>query len=255
MTRSTRRGAGRSAPTGEIVQVVEEGGVRSLYLGSDVVQSAMRVSDPAALELSYTRAMAAFLLFHDTPRRFLMIGLGGGSFVKFAYHRFPEATITVVEHNPRVIEAARDLFFVPADDVRLEVVLADGAGYTRRHRGSCDVLVLDAFDADGQPEALATETFYRDALAALDADGVLVANLAGASRRIDANLSILDRVFEGRVLRLPADTGGNVAAFAFRGPLAPLTTAALHERALRLSVTSGVALERFVDRLAARFVD
>jgi spermidine synthase len=255
MTRSNRRGVGRAAPTGEIVQVVEEGGVRSLYLGSDVVQSAMRVSDPAALELSYTRAMAAFLLFHETPRRFLMIGLGGGSFVKFAYHRFPEATITVVEHNPRVIEAARDLFFVPVDDARLSIVLADGAGYARRHRRSCDVLVLDAFDADGQPEALASEAFYRDALAALDADGVLVANLAGASPRIHDNLSILHDVFEGRVLRLPADTGGNVAAFAFRGPVAPLTTDALHERALRLSVTSGVALDPFVDRLAARFVD
>jgi spermidine synthase len=255
MTRSGRRGTGRWTPTGEIVRVVEEGGVRSLYLGSDVVQSAMRVSDPAALELSYTRAMAAFLLFHETPRRFLMIGLGGGSFVKFAYHRFPGAAITVVEHNPRVIEAARDLFFVPADDARLEVVLADGAAYVRRHRGRCDVLVLDAFDSDGQPEALGTEAFYRDALAALDADGVLVANLAGASPRIHDNLTILDRVFEGRVLRLPADTGGNVATFAFRGPLAPLTTTALHARALRLSVTSGVALDHFVDRLGARFVD
>lgn len=255
MTRSARRGAVRSTPTGEIVQVVEEGGVRSLYLGSDVVQSAMRVSDPAALELSYTRAMAAFLLFHETPRRFLMIGLGGGSFVKFAYHRFPEATITVVEHNPRVIEAARDLFFVPADDARLQVVLADGATYARRHRGSCDVLVLDAFDADGQPEALGTEAFYRDALEALDADGVLVANLAGASLRIHDNLAVLHEVFEGRVLQLPADTGGNVAAFAFRGPVTPLTTEALHERAHRLSASSGVALDRFVERLSARFVD
>lgn len=254
MTRSTRRGAERSASVGGIVQVVEEGGVRSLYLGSDVVQSAMRVSDPAALELSYTRAMAAFLLFHDTPRRFLMIGLGGGSFVKFAYHRFPDATITVVEHNARVIEAARDLFFVPADDARLEVVLADGAAYMRRHRASCDVLVLDAFDGDGQPEALSGETFYRDVLAALDTDGVLVANLAGAPGRNEDNLAILDRVFDGRVLQLSADTGGNVAAFAFRGPLAPLTTAALHERAHRLSITSGVPLDRFVDRLAARFV-
>jgi len=249
MTRSGRRRSGAHAARGDPVQVVEEAGIRSLYLGSDLLQSAMRIADPLALVLSHTRAMAAFVLFHPHPRRFLMIGLGGGSFVKFAYHRFPDATVTVIEHNARVIDAARDFFFVPHDDARLAVMLGDGADFVRRHPACCDVLVLDAFDAGGQPEALATDAFYRHACAALEADGVLVANLACSSADIVANLASLDRVFEGRVLRLPADTGGNVAAFAFRSPREPLSPDALRERATRLSIATGIALDRFVGRI------
>ena len=43
----------------------------------EAIQSAMRLEDPFALELDYTRCMMAFLLFHPEPRRALMIGLGG----------------------------------------------------------------------------------------------------------------------------------------------------------------------------------
>src|SRR5688500_19561600 len=45
------------------VYVSERHGVRSLHIGSDTVQSSMRLSRPNDLELSYTRSMMAFLLF------------------------------------------------------------------------------------------------------------------------------------------------------------------------------------------------
>jgi len=51
-------------------------GVRTLHLGGDAIQSAMRLADPYALALDYTRCMMAFLLFHPEPREALMIGLG-----------------------------------------------------------------------------------------------------------------------------------------------------------------------------------
>ena len=56
--------------------VSEERGVRHLHVGGEAIQSAMRLEEPYALELDYTRCMMAFLLFHPEPRRALMIGLG-----------------------------------------------------------------------------------------------------------------------------------------------------------------------------------
>ena len=53
-----------------------------LHVGGEAIQSAMRMDDPFALELDYTRCMMAFLLFHPQPRRALMIGLGGGSIAR-----------------------------------------------------------------------------------------------------------------------------------------------------------------------------
>ena len=72
------------------VEVSEQGGIRSLHLGSDTVQSSMKLDDPYELVLSYTRAMMAFLLFRPRPEHVLMIGLGGGSLPKFVHSICPK---------------------------------------------------------------------------------------------------------------------------------------------------------------------
>ena len=85
------------------VEVSESNGVRYLHLGSDTVQSAMRIARPNELVLAYTKTMMAFLLFQRENSRMLIIGLGGGSLVKFIYHNLPESKITVIEKNQKII--------------------------------------------------------------------------------------------------------------------------------------------------------
>jgi len=55
----------------ETAYVSERFGVRTLHIGSDTVQSAMRIARPNDLELAYTRSMMAFLLFVPAPKRAL----------------------------------------------------------------------------------------------------------------------------------------------------------------------------------------
>ena len=69
--------------------VYDDAGVRRLHFDSAAVQSSMRLSDPYALDLSYTQAMMGFLLFSAEPRHILIVGLGGGSLSKYCHHRFP----------------------------------------------------------------------------------------------------------------------------------------------------------------------
>src|SRR5258706_15484511 len=106
--------------------VSEERGVRHLHVGGEAIQSAMRLQDPFALELDYTRCMMAFLLFHPDPRRALMIGLGGGSLAKFFHRRLAGLRTHVVEYDERVIATARALFHVPGADARLKIEHRDG---------------------------------------------------------------------------------------------------------------------------------
>ena len=107
--------------------VSEERGVRTLHVGGEAIQSSMRLSDPYALELDYTRCMMAFLLFHTRPRRALKIGLGGGSLVKFFWRRLPWLRTRVVELDARVVAVAREQFHLPPDDARLSIEVGDGA--------------------------------------------------------------------------------------------------------------------------------
>src|SRR3989338_4278117 len=83
--------------------VSEERGVRHLHVGGEAIQSAMRLEDPFALELDYTRCMMAFLLFHPVPRRALMIGLGGGSLAKFFHRRLAGLRTHVLDEQARVV--------------------------------------------------------------------------------------------------------------------------------------------------------
>lgn len=246
----TRKTAGRNARA-ESVEVSEQGGIRSLHIGSDTIQSSMKVSDPVALVLSYTRAMMGFLLFHRVPRHFVMIGLGGGSLAKHAYHQFPDARVTVVETNAEVIAVARSLFHVPMDDDRLRVIVGDGGDYVREHQSGCDVLMVDAYDSRAQVEALATEDFYREAREALEeADGVLVVNLWSTDPRFDVFLQRIERAFDNQVICLPAERKGNVAVFAFQRRPTLLRWDHLKAQARLLEIDTGIEFQKFVGRLA-----
>ncbi len=229
------------------VEVSEKDGVRRMHLGADTVQSAMRVSDPFALEVAYTRSMMACLLFNAAPRAFLMVGLGGGSTAKWVYQFLPQARTTVVELNPEVARIAHAYFHVPMEDERLRVVIGEGARYVETHPESCDVLMVDGYDDVAQAEALTTPMFYASCRAALKPHGVLVVNLWGSDKRFQAYLDLISSNFDGVFLCLPAEQRGNVIVFAFeRSPNMPKWED-LRSKARQLEAELGLEFERFVE--------
>ena len=236
----------KPADDNESVYISEKFGVRSLHIGSDTVQSAMRIARPNDLEVSYTRSMMAFLLFNPDPREVLMVGLGGGSLAKFVYHRLPRSRTTVVEVNRRVLDIARHYFMVPNDDDRFQVVVADGAEYLRREKTVADVIVIDGYDAESQVEALSTPVFYRNCARALGDAGILVVNLWGGDRNFSTCVDRLAKAFDGRVACLPAGKPGNIAAFAFKRSPGQMRWASLRARAMELERTHGLEFTRFV---------
>jgi spermidine synthase len=205
----------RSVKRDVTVEVSEKDGIRSLHLGSDTVQSSMKVDDPYELVLSYTRAMMAFLLFRPRPRHVVMVGLGGGSMPKFVHRNLSTTRTTVIEIEPKVIGIASQYFHLPPEDERLQVVAGEGGEWVASHPDCCDVLMVDGYDSREQVPQLCSEDFYANARAALAADGVLVVNLWSSDSRYDAYLQRMENVFDALVC-VPAERRGNVAVLAFR---------------------------------------
>jgi spermidine synthase len=241
-----RKAAGDSGS----VYVTERFGVRSLHIGSDTIQSSMRLLRPNDLELAYTRSMMAFLLFNETPRHVLMIGLGGGSLAKFIYHRMPETRLEVVEVNPRVLAIARSSFQVPPDDGRFTVHLGDGADWVARPGPAVDAIVVDGYDGASQVAELATPRFYETCRARLAAGGMLVVNLWGNDRRFDEFLRRIESVFSAATLCLPAEKPGNVIVFGFRDSPGSVHWDALSRKAGALETRYGLEFGRFVRGLS-----
>ncbi len=231
------------------VEVSEKDGVRRMHFGTETVQSAMRVADPFALEVSYTRSMMAFLLFHQQAHDFLMVGLGGGSTVKWVQRNLPMARTTAVEINPEVIRIARAYFYVPADDDRLRIVTGDGAEYLQQNTSRYDVIMVDGYDEFSQAATLSTPEFYANCRAALKTQGVLVINLWGSDPRFQEFAESIGNAFNGLYLCLPAEQRGNIIVLAFeRSPNMPKWDD-LRSIGRRLEAQFGLEFVRFVEGL------
>lgn len=244
---SARGGVASLPGTADEPFVVDVGDTRQLHFSLGMIQSAMRLDDPAALTFAYTRKMMAALLFVPAPRDLLMVGLGGGSIAKFCLRHLPEARFTCVEINPAVI-ALREAFLIP-DDPRLTIVEADAADYLPLATGDTDLLLLDGFDADGVAPSLLSPDFYAAARRRLRSDGVLVANLCGAQGRWTAHLKLLEAAFEGRVHRAWVPDDGNLIAYAFADTGFPIDWAALTPRAAALARTIPLDFPLLLQRL------
>jgi spermidine synthase len=226
------------------IAVSESRGVRTLHVGGDAIQSAMRVDDPFALALDYTRCMMAFLLFHPQPREALMIGLGGASLPKFFHKNLRKTKVRAVELDPRVVAIAREQFGLPRE---LEVEVGDGAEALSPQ--CCDVLVVDAYHDELHVPKLASAQFYDTAWLALEEPGVLVVNFMNDDPKLDAYLQRLERTFAGAVLAMPALYDPNVLAFAFKGVEKAVSWKTLRERAQKLEARYGLPFGRYVSKL------
>lgn len=222
-------------------------GVRTLHVGGEAIQSAMRIDDPFALALDYTRCMMAFLLFHPQPRRALMIGLGGGSLAKFFYRKLKETSIRVVELDALVVAAAREHFALPPDGPRLRVDVGDGAEALTPE--CCDVLVLDAFRDELHVPELSSAEFYDGAFLALAEPGAMVVNFMDDDPRFDRTLARLERAFGGAVLAMKALYDPNILVFALKGAPPGIAWDTLRSRAERLEARLGLPFPRYVSRL------
>jgi spermidine synthase len=241
-------------PPLSVPRVRTQGNRRTLEFQGGDIQSEMLLSHPDALVLAYARAMMCFALFVPRPRHILMVGLGGGSLVKFCYRHFPHTRITVLEISAEVI-ALRAAFQVPPDDARLRVLHADAADYLRAAPGSFDanfdVILVDGFDAAGMPAALGRAAFYRDCRRALREGGVLVANLLSYDPCHDLIAERIGHAFGARVCDFPGIAGNNHLLFAVRARAASASPAARLQR--RLKRRRGLALP-FLNRLLARLL-
>ena len=229
--------------------VSEERGVRYLHVGGEAIQSAMRLGEPYALALDYTRCMMAFLLFHPEPRQALMVGLGGGSLAKFFFKHFRKAAIRVVELDPRVLSVARQQFHVPPDDERFQVEIGDGVHAL--YPECCDTLIVDAFQDELHVPQLASSEFYDGAFLALTEPGALVVNFMNDDPKFDATLQRLERAFGGAVIVMPALYDPNIIAFALKGVARSIEWARLRDRAGQLESNLGLPFTRYLSRLRA----
>lgn len=205
---------------GQLIEVIEEGDIRSLYFGGHVLQSSMKLSAPHQLTLSYTRFMTASLLIDDQPGRVLVIGVGAGSLIRFLHHHFPAALIDGIDYSSKVLDLARNHFHLPSG-AQVAIHCCDGRAFLadRKEPENYDLILIDAFDTNGMSRTIYSSKFFELCSDHLAVSGLVCLNLwSGDGTRMKQVASEISGCFES-TLELPVPHRGNVICLAGRGDI------------------------------------
>lgn len=170
-----------------VIQDPNEPNARQLILDK-LTHSRFDPQRPNELLYGYERIYAALTHYFAGERkdiRVLILGGGGFTHPRDILRRYPQASVTVVEIDPVVTEAAREAFGLQAD-TRMNIVHLDGRQYVsdllrRKHNGQkiqpFDFVYLDALNDYNIPFHLTTVEFNAMVKELMAPDGVMLSNV------------------------------------------------------------------------------
>ena len=173
------------------IYVMQKGSKREMWFrkkNNFFLQSCIDVNKLDKLILVNTKLMISALLLQPTPKRILMIGLGGCAVSNFLSYLYPQIVIDVVEIDQKVIDVSRKFFFLN-ETSNYKVHHDDGRRFIRKmsDEKTYDLIYLDAFKSGSIPFHLKTIQFYEDVNRVLSPGGVVGSNLYGKSNLLKPN--------------------------------------------------------------------
>jgi len=238
-----------------IVEVIDDGGLRSLHFGSQPRQSTMSLDKPDELVLAYVRAMTSWQLFMPAlTGEVLVVGLGGGSISKYLFQHFPDCQLKIIETRRSVVKLARRYFGLPVDP-RINILIGDGGDYVCRNRDSqqnrYSLLMIDAFDHEGVAPSINREVFFQAARSLLTKNGILVINLWGgtAEPQFQRIAHWLGESFAWQTLFLPVLDRGNIIGLAFNQANSRYALAQIKDKASTLEQEFHIEFPLFLKAL------
>lgn len=240
-------------------RIIDRGDTRYLMFVRDngvaVVESGLRLSDPDRLAIEYTRVMFVSHLLRPEQERVLIVGLGGGSMVRFLRRFFPDIEVTAIDIDPAIVDAAREYFGIVSGP-NLDVRVADGFAFLRAEGVRYDVVYMDAFlrpgpetDDEGAPLNMQTLEFLNDVKARLVPGGMLVVNI-NVTDDTENDIAVMRQAFPQVYL---FEGGGNLIAVGSTAPEAVTqTTMRRNGRRIDRRGEYGFSFEGLADRITER---
>jgi len=240
----------KASAYGTVVITDEGNNMRALRFGRDGVrQSLVKLDDPEYLGLFYVPVALTGIALSTEPRRFLIIGLGGGTLPAFLRKHYPDAEIDAVDINPEVAYAAKN-YLGFREDKRMRIHIADGRKFVEAVQQPYDVIFLDAFGSDAVPAHLTTKEFLLAVRRAVRSDGVVIGNIwyTATSPPYDSMVHTYQETFgELHVLRVSGTSNRILYALPRSQPLGRAELAGLAQKlsaAKNFRFNPGVLVER-----------
>jgi len=149
--------------------------VRTLLINNE--KSSKMFLNKNGLVFEYTKYYNLARYFNPNFKSTLMLGGAGYSYPKDFLLNYPNATMDVVEIDPKVTELARKYFNLK-DNPRLNIYHEDGRVYLNRTQNKYDIVFGDAFTSfHSLPYQMTTKEAVRKIFGALNDNGVAIVNI------------------------------------------------------------------------------
>lgn len=158
---------------GEQLTVRQYQNYRWLSVGGEMIQSLIDLEQPAQLLLPNLVAMLAVLEFVDNPVSLLNLGAGAGAMERHFRQVLPDLAVTSIESNEKIIKLAARYF-----DMSPQGFILDSAEhFLSVNKQSYDIILIDIYSEERQPECLYEPDFHKSLAATLTAGGAIAMNL------------------------------------------------------------------------------
>ncbi len=106
----------------------------------------------------------------------LLLGLGAGGGTNEVYSRFPDAHITAVEHDPKMVEVCKAFTLQKKYSHLLKIIVDDAESAVRKMEKTYDLILVDLFEGEKLASILTSDDFIGILAARLRTRGYLAIN-------------------------------------------------------------------------------
>lgn len=198
------------------IEVRDDGVNLSLYFSETILQSRMQKSHPHRLIVGYTQYMMLPLLI-KIPETVLIIGIGGGSFLRFLHYHFPQTKIDAIDNCQETLQIANRYFSLPQSD-KLNIFSESGEMFLEKCTKKYDLIMIDAFDQKGMSPTIYTDKTLSLCKKRLNADGLLCSNVWSADSEHLKQIKLSIEQNFTQALYIPVPKKGNIIAVAAKRP-------------------------------------
>lgn len=133
-------------------------------------------------------AVKKVLLRKLQPENILILGVGGGSIIRILRNYFPQARITGIEIDKKMIDIAKKYFYL--DKYQASIIIDDAFNFVQKSKIRYDLIIIDLLIGRQTPPELYSLKFYKQLKVIMRKGGLGIVNRLRLKKYDDKNALI-----------------------------------------------------------------
>lgn len=198
------------------IEVRENQKYRWMCFDKSVFQTLINKAIPYEPTLGHMPLLLKGIEMIKSPKKALIMGLGGGALIHCISHQYPDLKLTAVEISEAVISLAKEFFFLQSLEAKLDIINDDINHYLNKNKNRFDIAFVDMYISGKMPKFYFKSDFHQKISNQLYKKGVAVYNLLCDDEQAFLTIvKCIRKIFSNRTLCIAVENYHNILLYAF----------------------------------------